>query len=105
VQRLTATFAAGPPVRGALLALDLELREALDDVAFAAFRREYADRPVAARLDGTRFTVAGTLPLELDLGGPADRPRRVRFAPTLPADVLLLVNDRDVAGWDAARDD
>ena len=105
VQRLTATFAAGPPVRGALLALDLELRETLDDVAFAAFRREYADRPVSARLDGTRFTVAGTLPLELDLGGPADRPRRVRFAPTLPADVLLLVNDRDVAGWDAARDD
>jgi hypothetical protein len=105
VQRLTATFAEGPPARGALLALDLELREAVDDAAFAAFRHAFARRDVTARLAGTRFTVAGSLPLELDLGGEAERPRRVRFAPTLPADVLLLVNGRDVANWGASRDD
>jgi len=101
VQRLTVSFAEGPPGRGALLALDLELREAVDDAAFAAFRRAFAGRDVTARLDGTRFTVAGSLPLELDLGGPAERPRRVRFAPTLPAGALLRVNDRDAAGWDS----
>jgi hypothetical protein len=103
VQRLTATFAEGPPARGALLALDLELRESLDDAEFAAFRRAFAARDVTAQLDGTRFTVAGSLPLDLDLGGPAERPRRVQFAPTLPPGALLLVNDRDAADWGAAR--
>lgn len=102
VQRLTATFAEGPPDRGALLAVDVELREGVDDAAFAAFRKEFAPRDVTSRLDGTRYTVAGSLPLELDLGGPADRPRRVRFAPTLPPGALLLVNDRDAAEWAAA---
>ena len=57
---------------------------------------------MTARLDGPRFTVSGSLPLELDLGGPDDRPRRVAFAPTLSAGELLLVNGRDVASWGAA---
>jgi len=96
VKRLTATFAEGVPERAALVALDLELREQLDDAAFAAFRHEFAGRGVAARLENRRFVVSGTLPLELDLGPPAGRPRRVRFEPTLPAGVLLLVNGRDV---------
>jgi arylsulfatase A-like enzyme len=102
VQRLTATFAAQSPERGALLPLDLELRESLDDAAFAAFRREFAGREVTARLDGTRFTVLGALPLELEMGAPNDRPRRVAFAPTLSAGELLLVNGRDVASWGPA---
>jgi hypothetical protein len=104
VQRLTATFAAGTPDRGALLALDLELCESLDNAAFTAFRREFASRDVTARLDGTRFVVSGSLPLELDLGEPDGRPRRGRFEPTLPAGVLLQVNGRDV-GADATAVD
>ena len=96
VQRLTATFAANVPDCGALLALDLELCESLDDAAFAAFRREFADRHVAAHVDGMRFVVSGGLPLELDLGPPDGRPHRRRFEPTLPAGVLLQVNGHDV---------
>ena len=103
VQRLTATFAAGTPDRGALLALDLELCESLDDSAFAAFRREFAGRDVTARLDRTRFVVSGSLPLELDLGEPDGRPRRERFEPTLPANALLRVNGRDVSADVPAR--
>jgi hypothetical protein len=102
VQRLTATFAADAPDRGALLALDLELRESLDDAAFAAFRSEFARRDVTARLDGTRFAVLGSLPLELDVGEADDRPRRVVFEPTLQTGELLRVNDRDVANWGTA---
>ena len=96
VQRLTATFAEGVPDRAALLALDLELREGLDDVAFAAFRREFVARTVTARLDGTRFVVSGALPLELELGTPQSRPRRLRYEPILPEGVLLVVDGRDV---------
>lgn len=102
VQRLTATFAADVPDRGALLALDLELRESLDDAAFAAFRSEFARRDVTARLDGTRFAVLGSLPLELDVGEADDRPRRVVFEPTLQTGELLRVNDRGVANWGTA---
>jgi len=96
VQRLTATFTEGVPDRGALLALDIDVREGLDDDAFAAFRQEFSARDVVARLDGTRFVVSGSLPLELDLGERDGRPRRERFEPTLPAGVLLRVNGRDV---------
>jgi hypothetical protein len=104
VQRLTATFAEGVPARGALLALDVELCESLDDAAFAAFRREFAGRNVTARLEGTRFVVSGALPLELDLGEPDGRPHRERFEPTMPAGVLLQVNGSDV-GDDATAVD
>ena len=104
VQRLTATFAAGVPDRGALLALDLELCESLDDTAFAAFRHEFSGRDVTTRLDDRRFVVSGSLPLELDLGEPDGRPRRERFEPIMPAGVLLQVNGRDV-GADATAVD
>ena len=100
VQRLTATFAAGVPDRGALLALDLELCESLDDTAFATFRHEFSGRDVTTRLDDRRFVVSGSLPLELDLGEPDGRPRREHFEPIMPAGVLLQVNGRDV-GADA----
>jgi len=92
------------PDRGALLALDLELCESLDEQAFAAFRREFAGRDVTGRGDGTRFVVSGALPLELDLGEPDGRPHRGHFEPTMPAGVLLQVNGRDV-GADATAVD
>jgi len=100
VQRLTATFAEGPPDRGGLLALDFELQEQLDEAEFASFRQEFAGRDVTARLQDGRFAVAGALPLELELGPPAGRPRRLRFEPILPPAALLLLNGRDV-GADA----
>jgi len=96
VQRLTATFSEGVPDRGALLALDIEVREGLDDDAFAAFRREFSERKVVASLDGTRFTVSGSLPLEFDLGEPEGRPRRVLFEPILPEQALLVVDGTEI---------
>lgn len=96
VQRLTATFSEGVPDRGALVALDIEVREGLDDDAFAAFRREFSERKVTARLDGTRFTVSGSLPLELDLGEPEGRPSRVLFEPILPEQSLLVVDGTEI---------
>lgn len=96
VRRLTATFSEGVPNRGALVALDIEIREGLDDDAFAAFRHEFSGRDVTARLDGTRFTVLGALPLELDLGEPDGRPRRVLYEPTLPDDALLMVDGTEI---------
>ena len=96
VQRLTATFSEGVPHRGALLALDIEVREGLDDDAFAAFRREFSARDVVAHLDGTRFTVSGSLPLELDLGEPEGRPSRVLFEPILPEDGLLVIDGTEI---------
>ncbi len=92
VQRLTATFADGPPQRGALLALDIEAREACDDTAFAAFRREFASREVTLLRAGTTCTVSGSLPLELDLGVGAARPRRLIYEPVLAAGELMLLN-------------
>jgi hypothetical protein len=96
VQRLTATFSEGVPDRGAILALDIEVREGLDDDAFAAFRREFSERKVVSSLDGTRFSVSGALPLELDLGEPEGRPRRVLFEPILPEQALLVVDGTEI---------
>ena len=96
VQRLTATFSEGVPDRGALVALDIEIREGLDDDAFAAFRQEFSGRDVSARLDGTRFTVLGSLPLELDLGEPDGRPRRVLCEPTMAEEALLIVDGTEI---------
>ncbi len=96
VQRLTATFATGVPERGALLGLDLELREGCDDEAFARFRREFAAREVGLERDGTRARITGSLPLELDLGSGDARPRRLRFEPVLPAGDLLLLDGVEI---------
>ena len=96
VQRLTATFAEGVPARGALLGLDLELREGCDDEAFARFRREFAVREVGLEREGTRARVTGSLPLELDLGSGDARPRRLRFEPLLPAGDLLLLDGVEI---------
>ena len=96
VQRLTATFAEGVPQRGALLGLDLELREGCDDEAFAHFRREFAAREVGLEREGTRACVTGSLPLELDLGSSAARPRRLRFEPVLPEGALLLLDGVEI---------
>ena len=100
VQRLTATFATGVPERGALLGLDLELLEGCDDEAFARFRREFAAREVGLEREGTRARITGSLPLELDLGSGAARPRRLRFEPVLPEGALLLL-DRIEIGREA----
>ena len=100
VQRLTATFATGVPERGALLGLDLELLEGCDDEAFARFRREFAAREVVLEREGTRARITGSLPLELDLGSGAARPRRLRFEPVLPEGALLLL-DRIEIGREA----
>lgn len=96
VQRLTATFAEGVPDRGALVGLDLELREGCDDEAFAAFRREFAAREVRLEAVGTRVRVAGSLPLEVDLGSGDARPRRLRFEPVLPEGALLLLDGVEI---------
>jgi hypothetical protein len=96
VQRLTATFSEGVPTCGAILALDIEIREGLDDDSFAAFRQEFSGRDVTARLDGTRFTVLGSLPLELDLGESDSRPRRVLCEPTMPEEALLVVDGTEI---------
>ena len=96
VQRLTATFATGVPERGALLGLDLELLESCDDEAFADFRREFAGREVGLEREGTHARVTGSLPLELDLGSGAARPRRLRFEPVLPEGTLLLLDGVDI---------
>jgi hypothetical protein len=100
VQRLTATFALGVPQRGALLGLDLELREGCDDEAFADFRQEFVAREVGLERVGTRACVTGSLPLELDLGSGAARPRRLRFEPVLPPGDLILL-DRIEIGREA----
>ncbi len=96
VQRLTATFATGRPERGALLGLDLEVRDGCDDEAFACFRRAFAARDVGLKRDGTRASVTGALPLELDLGSGDGRPRRLRFEPVLPAGDLLLLDGVEI---------
>ena len=96
VQRLTATFATGVPERGALLGLDLELREGCDDEAFARFRREFAAREVGLERDGTLARITGSLPLELDLGSGDARPRRLRFEPVLPAGDLILLDGVEI---------
>ena len=96
VQRLTATFALGVPQRGALLGLDLELREGCDDEAFADFRREFAAREVGLERDMTRACVTGSLPLELDLGSGDARPRRLRFEPVLPEGDLLILDGIEI---------
>ena len=96
VQRLTATFATGVPERGALLGLDLELREGCDDGAFARFRREFAAREVGLERDGTLARITGSLPLELDLGSGDARPRRLRFEPVLPAGDLILLDGVEI---------
>lgn len=96
VQRLTATFATGVPQRGALVGLDLELREGCDDEAFAGFRREFAAREVRLEREGTRTRVTGSLPLELDLASGDARPRRLRFEPVLPAGDLILLDGVEI---------
>ena len=96
VQRLTATFATGVPERGALVGLDLELLEGCDDEAFAHFRREFAAREVVFEREGTLARIAGSLPLELDLGSGDARPRRLRFEPVLPAGDLIVLDGVEI---------
>ena len=84
------------PQRGALLGLDLELREGCDDEAFADFRREFAAREVGLERDMTRACVTGSLPLELDLGSGDARPRRLRFEPVLPEGDLLILDSVEI---------
>ena len=61
VQRLTATFSEGVPDGGALVAVDIEVREVLDDDAFAAFRRELVHEEIGQqyRCDGAQRDRAG----------------------------------------------
>jgi len=92
--RLSALVKAAPPALGPLLVA--ALREGLEDDAFATFRREFSERKVVASLDGTRFTVSGSLPLEFDLGEPEGRPRRVLFEPILPEQSLLMVDGTEI---------
>ena len=91
-QRLTATFSSGRPQRGGLLALDIEAREGCNEAAFVAFRREFSARKVTAGMQGTRFSVAGSLPLEFDTA----TLERLQFEPRLPAEALLIVNGREI---------
>ncbi|MFM8891014.1 MAG: hypothetical protein ACKOTB_05190, partial [Planctomycetia bacterium] len=93
VRRLTATF---PPDRGMLLGLDIELLEGCDDAAFAGFRREFAGRVVRLERERTQVHVQGALPLALDLGSGAERPRRLRFHPVLEAGQLLLLDGEEI---------
>ena len=74
------------------MALDIEAREGCDEAAFAAFRREFSARKVTAGMQGTRFSVAGSLPLEFDIA----TLERLQFEPRLPAEALLIVNGREI---------
>lgn len=96
VRRLTATFARGVPKRGMLLGLDLELVEGCDDAAFAAFRREFAGRSVRLEREGRRAAVRGSLPVALDLGQGAERPRRLEFHPVLELGALILLDGEEI---------
>jgi len=95
-QRLTAEFSAGPPQRGALLALDMEAREGCDAAAFVAFRQEFAARKVTAGRQGTRFSVAGSLPLEFDTA----TLERLQFEPRITGKGLLSVNGREIGRYE-----
>ncbi|MFM7075672.1 MAG: DUF1080 domain-containing protein [Planctomycetaceae bacterium] len=100
VRRLTARFADGPPDRGLLLGLDVELLEGCDDAGFARFREAFAARPVRLVRESSRAVVEGALGVALDLGAGPDRPRRLAFSPRLPEGALLLLEGREI-GRDA----
>jgi len=51
---------------------------------------------VGVERDKTRACVTGSLPLELDLGSGDARPRRLRFAPMLPAGDLILLDGVEI---------
>lgn len=96
VRRLTATFARGAPTRGMLLGLDLELVEECDDVAFAAFRRDFAGRAVRLEREGRKAAVRGALPVAIDLGQGDERPRRLEFHPVLSEGALILLDGEEI---------
>ncbi|NDC53150.1 MAG: hypothetical protein EBZ74_02390 [Planctomycetia bacterium] len=91
-KRITAVYAEGQPTRPALLALDIELCDACDDAAFAAFCGEFAARDVSATLVDGRLRIDGALPLEADLV----RYKRIASEPLMTPDTLLRVNDHEV---------
>lgn len=92
-RRLSAEFSAAATGPGAmLLILDMELHEGDDDAGSAAWRRAFAARRVTALRAGTRLSVAGSLPLEADLG--ARRPLACR--PWLADDHLLSIDGVEI---------